>query len=78
MDSDILTVDEAAAILQVPHEVVLNLLVTSELPGRNLGGGQWRTTRRALISFIDGVPIQAGCCGSEMCCSAAAGGRGCC
>lgn len=78
MDSDILTVEEAATLLQVPHEVVLNLLVAGELPGRSLGSGQWRTTRRALVSFIDGVPIQAGCCGPEGCCSTGAAGRGCC
>ncbi len=78
MDSEILTVEEAAAILQVPHDVVLNLLVTSELAGRCVASGQWRTTRRALASFVDGAPLQANCCGPEMCCTPGAAGQGCC
>ncbi len=83
MDDDILTVDEAAGLLKVTPDLVLNLLQSSELAGRNIGG-EWRTTRRALVSFVDGVPIQAGCCPQEMCCGTSAAGccatagRGCC
>jgi hypothetical protein len=77
MDAEILTLDEAAALLKVAPEIVLNLLLTSEIPGRSIGG-EWRTTKRALVSFIDGVPLQMGCCGPDMCCTPGASGRGCC
>lgn len=74
MDAEILTVDEAAGLLKVAPDTVLNLLLSNELAGRNVGG-EWRTTRRALVSFVDGAPLNA-CCGPEMCCGPS--GRGCC
>ena len=77
MDSEILTVDEAAGLLKVAPEVVLNLLLTSELAGRNVGG-EWRTTKRALVSFVDGVPLQMSCCVPDTCCSTGTQARGCC
>ena len=76
MDSEILTIEEAAEMLKVSHEVMLNLLLTSEIPGRNIGG-TWRTTKRALVSFVDGVPLQMACCPGDMSCTSGAG-RGCC
>ncbi|MBI2433501.1 MAG: hypothetical protein HYV26_11585 [Candidatus Hydrogenedentes bacterium] len=84
MEWDILTVEEAARTLQVEPAIIVQLLESSELPGR-LVAGTWRTTRRALTSFVDGVPLQAVCCTpmscGPMCCTPAeqmAGGRGCC
>jgi excisionase family DNA binding protein len=65
---DILTVEEAAELLKVAPDIVLDLLMSSELPGRNIGG-EWRTTKRALVSFVDGVPLQAECCLSDGCCA---------
>ena len=76
MDSEILTVEEAAQVLKVAPEVVRNLLLKNEIPGRNIDG-EWRTTKRALVSFVDGAPLQMACCPSEVCCSNDAG-RGCC
>lgn len=67
MPEDILTVDEAAQLLKIAPQAVLDLLMSSDLPGRNLGG-EWRTTRRALIGFIDGLDQAGGCCGPGMCC----------
>ncbi|MBI5093739.1 MAG: helix-turn-helix domain-containing protein [Candidatus Hydrogenedentes bacterium] len=66
MDDEILTVEEAAALLKSSPDVVLSLLMSSELAGRNIGG-DWRTTRRALVSFVDGVPLQMACCTPDMC-----------
>ena len=77
MDSEILTIDEAAGLLKVAPEVVLNLLLTSELAGRNISG-EWRTTKRALVSFVDGAPLQINCCGPESCCGEGAQGHCCC
>jgi len=82
VDDEILTVNEAAELLKVSPELVLELLLASELAGRNIGG-EWRTTKRALVSFVDGAPIQASssCCSSEMCCTPGArnaSGRCCC
>ena len=82
-NDEILTVEDAAGLLKVAPDVVLNLLLSSELPGRNIAG-QWRTTKRALVSYVDGVPLQMSCCTPEMCCMPAADGsqtatgRGCC
>ena len=67
MDNEILTVDEAAAMLKVSAQVVTDLLVSNELPGRHIGGS-WRTTRRALVSYVDGVPLQSVCCVPGECC----------
>lgn len=79
MYDDILTVDEAAGLLRVEPDIVLNLLMAGELPGRNVGG-EWRTTKRALVSFIDGAPLDGACCTADGCCSpcsAGAGAMGC-
>jgi hypothetical protein len=67
MDCEILTVEEAASMLKVGPQVVTDLLVSSELPGRHIGGA-WRTTRRALVSYVDGVPLQTVCCTPSECC----------
>jgi len=84
MDDEILTVEEAARLLKVTPEVVSGLLKSSDLVGRTIGG-EWRTTKRALMSFVDGVPLQMACCPPEMCCTPIpatterpASGRGCC
>jgi hypothetical protein len=79
MNEEILTLEEAAQFLKVDAHVIGSLLEAEELPGR-LIGGQWRTTKRALISYVDSVPIQVACCtpaeGMEgACCQP---GTGCC
>ncbi|MBX7255743.1 MAG: helix-turn-helix domain-containing protein [Candidatus Hydrogenedentes bacterium] len=84
MEDEILTIEEAAKLLKVSPEIVADLLKSSDLVGRTIGG-QWRTTKRALLSFVDGAPLAMSCCPPEMCCSpgspAADGSgsrRGCC
>lgn len=77
MDSEILTVDEAAGLLKAAPAVVLGLLQSHELPGRQIEG-EWRTTKRALVSFIDGAPLHMTCCTPDMCCTPSASGHGCC
>ncbi len=72
MEKEILTADEAASLLQVAPETVIDLLKASELAGRKVGG-EWRTTRRALVNFIDGLSEGEGtCCPPGMCCPAPA------
>lgn len=74
MEDEILTTNEAAALLKVTPEIVDELLCSSELAGRTVGG-EWRTTKRALVSFVDGVPIQVSCCTTA---EGEAGSCGCC
>lgn len=67
MDDDILTADDAARLLRVAPDTVLALLKTSELAGRKIGG-EWRTTKRALLDYVDGMSSQMSCCPPGMCC----------
>jgi excisionase family DNA binding protein len=48
---EVLTPEEAAELLQVQAEVVLELACSGELPGRELGG-QWRFARAALLDWL--------------------------
>lgn len=68
MDDEILSVEEAAARLKIAPAQVLDLLMAADLAGRNIGG-EWRTTTRALLSFVDGLGVGSGCCGPGMCCT---------
>ena len=68
MNDEVLTIDEAASVLKVAPEVVRNLLLSDEVPGRQIGG-EWRTTKRALVSYVDGVPLQVACCPPGACCT---------
>ena len=61
MSDEVLTANEAAHVLKVSVEVVTGLLMDGELPGRQIAG-EWRTTTRALVSYVDGVPLAMGCC----------------
>ena len=61
MDEDILSLEEAAHYLKVKAELLNPFLDSGELAGRKIGG-EWWTTRRALASFIDGVPLTGNCC----------------
>lgn len=63
MSDEILTLEEAAALLKIGPDVINDLFVCGEIPGRKIGG-QWRTTKRALINYIDCIPY-----GSECCCA---------
>lgn len=80
MDNEILTVEEAAALLKAPVDTVASLMESGELPGRQIAG-YWRTTKRALVSYVEGVPLQMMCCTPEMCCppgTGTSGASGCC
>jgi excisionase family DNA binding protein len=48
---EVLTAKEAAELLQVDDEVVLELARAGELPGRELGG-EWRFARAALLDWL--------------------------
>ena len=48
---EVLTPQEAAELLQVDSEVVLELARAGELPGRELGG-EWRFARAALLEWL--------------------------
>ena len=50
-DPEVLTVEEAAELLQVMPEVVLGLAHAGRLPGRELAG-QWRFARAALLAWL--------------------------
>jgi excisionase family DNA binding protein len=51
--ADVLTAEEAAALLQAPVETVVELAEKGELPGRKLAG-EWRFARQALIAWLSG------------------------
>lgn len=61
MSEEILTIEEAAGHLKVTPEIVGGLLENGDLPGRRIGG-EWRTTTRALLGYVDGQSAQASCC----------------
>jgi excisionase family DNA binding protein len=50
-DPEVLTSEEAAELLQVDPEVVLELARAGELPGRELRG-EWRFARAALLAWL--------------------------
>jgi excisionase family DNA binding protein len=50
-DPEVLTPDEAAELLQVDPDVVLDLACEGELPGRELAG-EWRFARAALLAWL--------------------------
>ncbi len=50
-EPEVLTSEEAAELLQVDAEVVLDLARAGVLPGRELGG-QWRFARVALLRWL--------------------------
>lgn len=64
---EILTSAEAAQALKVSAEQLSSLLEAHEIPGRKLDG-EWRTTRRALTHYVDGMGMS--CCepGTKGCC----------
>lgn len=76
----VLTLDEAAELLKVSPELVQEYLNKGELAGRKLDG-EWRTTSRAVINFVDGLSNHMMCCttsdGKTVCCTPSESG-GCC
>jgi excisionase family DNA binding protein len=47
----VLTAEQAAELLQVPENVVIELARNGELPGREVGG-EWRFLRRAVLEWL--------------------------
>ena len=78
MSDRILTLDEAAEFLQVSPGTIKALLDSKVVAGRLLEG-TWRTTERALLSYVDGGVGTMVCCPTDgsgaSCCS---GEPGCC
>jgi excisionase family DNA binding protein len=53
---EVLTLDEAAALLKLPKEAVLSRAEAGELPGRRFDN-EWRFARLAILSWLgDGDP----------------------
>ena len=50
---DVLTLEQAAALLQVDAAEVAALADAGELPGRRIGG-EWRFPRAALLEWLGG------------------------
>ncbi len=54
MDIEFLTVDQAAAKLQMHPRTIRRLLARGELPGQKIGVRQWRVSATALSAFVEG------------------------
>jgi excisionase family DNA binding protein len=50
-DEDVLTLEEAAALLRLPVDVIQARAAAGELPGRAFGA-QWRFSRPALLAWL--------------------------
>ena len=48
---EVLTPAQAADLLQVPEDVVMEMARNGDLPGREMGG-EWRFLRRALLDWL--------------------------
>lgn len=59
---DVLTLEEAAALLKLPLETVRASASAGELPGRAFGE-QWRFSRAGLLEWLAGSP--SSCSGSR-------------
>jgi len=55
MDPDILSTDDVALVLKQDATHVLQLFQEGVLPGRRIGG-DWYTSRRQLVAFIEDGP----------------------
>lgn len=75
MNDRVLTLKGAAKMLGVTSDTVETLLESGQLSGRQIEG-EWRTTRRAILFFIDGGVGSAVCCPPG--CGSTEGAKGCC
>jgi excisionase family DNA binding protein len=53
-ESEVLTVEQAAELLQTDADAVRELADAGELPGRRIGG-EWRFLRRAVLAWLGGA-----------------------
>ena len=54
MGDELLTVEQAAARLQMHPDTVRRLLRGGQLPGRKIGARQWRISAEALQAYVGG------------------------
>jgi excisionase family DNA binding protein len=54
-ENRVLSIAEAAELMQVEPEVIEQLAEAGELPGRKLGG-EWRFARQALLDWLANSP----------------------
>ena len=54
-DVEVLTLEQAAALLQTPDDAVRELAAGGELPGREVGG-EWRFSRAAILAWLGHTP----------------------
>ncbi len=52
--AEVLGLEEAAELLAVPAQAVLDLATRREIPGRQIAG-EWRFSRAALLAWLGGV-----------------------
>ena len=50
---DVLTPEQAAALLQIEHQVLLELAGAGQVPARKVGD-EWRFARGALLRWLEG------------------------
>lgn len=53
---ELLTTQEAARILRVTPQTIMNMIRRGDLPGRKIGAGNtspWRIPREAVIKYIN-------------------------
>jgi excisionase family DNA binding protein len=55
-DEEVLTLEEAAALLRLPVETLRATAVAGELPGRGFGE-EWRFSRSALLTWLAGEEV---------------------
>jgi excisionase family DNA binding protein len=48
---EVLTLEEAAGLLRVPEDAVVEMAEAGELPARRMGG-EWRLSRTALLAWL--------------------------
>jgi hypothetical protein len=52
-EDEVFTADEAAAFLKINHVEVQRLFTKKEIPGREIGGGDLRISKRALLLWLE-------------------------
>ncbi len=55
-EGEYLTADQVAEKLQMHPRTVRRLLANGELPGKKVGGKEWRISAAALKAYMEGSP----------------------
>ena len=64
-DHEVMTLEEAAALLRLPVEAVRTRAAAGELPGRAFGE-EWRFSRAALLDWLAGGETPTGAQGADL------------